>query len=186
VTLRSVLSTIPLNVEFRRTIVGGHLNDWLQVVAIAAQVVLSDQKDTFRWALQQSGAFSVKTMYSALNLTHALSFNMNTWCLKVPLKIKIFIWYPYKGVTLTKDNLARKNWQGDLTCSFCNANENIQHLFFDCPLVRFIWCTIHVSFNITPPESFHHTFTHWFGATRIGVKKLFGVGLCHLLGYMAI
>jgi hypothetical protein len=78
-------------------------------------------------------------MYRALNITHALPFNMHTWSLKVPLKIKIFVWYLYKGVTLTKDNLARKNWQGDLKCSFCNADENIQHLFCDCPLARFIW-----------------------------------------------
>jgi hypothetical protein len=138
VTLRSVLSTIPLNVEFRRTIADTHLNDWLQVVAIAVQVELSDQKDSFRWTLHQSGAFSVKTMYRALNITHALSFNMRTWSLKVPLKIKIFVWCLYKGVTLTKNNLARKNWQGDMKCSFCNADENIQYLFFDCPLARFI------------------------------------------------
>jgi hypothetical protein len=70
-----------------------------------------------------TGAFSVKTMYRALNITHAL-----------PFKIKILVWYIYKGVTLTKDNLARKNWHGDLKCSFCIADENIQHLFFDFPL----------------------------------------------------
>jgi hypothetical protein len=46
VTLRPVFSTIPLNVEFRGTIVGTHLNDWLHVVAIAAQVELSDKKDS--------------------------------------------------------------------------------------------------------------------------------------------
>jgi hypothetical protein len=64
-------------------------------------------------------------MYRALNITHALPFNMHTWSLKVPLKIKIFVWYLYKGVTLTKDNLARKNWHGDLKCSFYNTDENI-------------------------------------------------------------
>jgi hypothetical protein len=83
-------------------------------------------------------------MYKALNITHVLPFNMNTWSLKVPLKIKIFMWYVYKCVILTKDNLARKNWYGDLKCSFCNADENIQHLFFDYPLVIFIWHIIHV------------------------------------------
>jgi hypothetical protein len=88
-------------------------------------VELSDQKDSFQWALHQSGAFSVKTMYRALNITHALPFNMHTWSLKVPLKIKIFVWYLYKGVTLTKDNLARKNWHGDLKCSLYNTDENI-------------------------------------------------------------
>jgi hypothetical protein len=118
VTLRSVLSTIPLNVKFRRIIAGAHLNDWLQVVLIPAQVELSDQKDGFQWALHQSGPFSVKTMYKALNITHALPFNMHIWSLKVPLKIKIFMWYLYKGVTLTKDNLARKNSQGGLEMLF--------------------------------------------------------------------
>jgi hypothetical protein len=106
-------------------------------------------------------------MYRALNITHALPFNMHTWSLKVSLKIKIFMWYLYKCVTLTKDNLARKNWQGDLKCSFCNADKIIQHLFFDCPLVK---ChIIHVSFNITP-TSFHHSFAYWLGATKIGVN----------------
>jgi hypothetical protein len=62
-------------------------------------------------------------MYIALNITHALPLNMHTWSLKVPLKIKIFMWYLYKGVTLTNDNLARKNWQGDLKCSFYKADE---------------------------------------------------------------
>jgi hypothetical protein len=57
-------------------------------------------------------------MYIALNITHALPFNMHTWSLKVPLKIKIFVWYLYKDVTLTNDNLARKNWQGGLEMLF--------------------------------------------------------------------
>lgn len=29
--------------------------------------------------------------------------------IKVPLIIKIFVWYLLKGVTLTKDNLAKRN-----------------------------------------------------------------------------
>jgi hypothetical protein len=69
-----------------------------------------------------------------------------------------------------------------LKCTFCNVDENIQHLFFDCPLAKFIWHIIPVSFNITPPASFHHVFTHWLGATKIGVKNLFGVGFVPSVG----
>jgi hypothetical protein len=87
----------------------------------------------------------------------------------------------YKGVTLTKGNLAIELAR-DLKCSFYNADENIQHLSFDCPLARFIWCIIYVSFNITPPTSFYHIFTHWLGATKIGVRKLFGVGFVPSIG----
>jgi hypothetical protein len=35
------------------------------------------------------------------------------WKLKLPLKIKISVWSLLKGVILTKDNLARRNWQGN-------------------------------------------------------------------------
>jgi len=38
--------------------------------------------------------------------------------MKVPLKIKIFLWFLEKGVILTKDNLARRNWNGSKACCF--------------------------------------------------------------------
>nr|ABA98398.1 retrotransposon protein, putative, unclassified [Oryza sativa Japonica Group] len=34
------------------------------------------------------------------------------WKLKIPLKVKIFLWYLRRGVVLTRDNLAKRNWQG--------------------------------------------------------------------------
>ena len=38
------------------------------------------------------------------------------------LKIKVFRWYLLKGVVLTKDNLARRNWNVSLRCCFCMKN----------------------------------------------------------------
>jgi hypothetical protein len=61
------------------------------------------------------------------------------WEIKLPLKVKIFLWFLFKGVTLTKDNLVKRNWHGTEKCCFCNNNETIQHLFFDCVLARFVW-----------------------------------------------
>jgi hypothetical protein len=52
--------------------------------------------------------FLVKSMYRALLLSEALPYNTLTWKLKLPLKIKVFLWYLYKGVILTKDNLVRR------------------------------------------------------------------------------
>jgi hypothetical protein len=51
------------------------------------------------------------------------------WKVRIPLKIKIFMWYVYKGVVVTKDNLAKCNWNGSKQCSFCCNDESIQHLF---------------------------------------------------------
>jgi hypothetical protein len=39
-----------------------------------------------------------------------VSHHKHLWKLKLPLKNKIFKWYLLKGVVLTKDNLAKRNW----------------------------------------------------------------------------
>jgi hypothetical protein len=37
---------------------------------------------------------------------------------------------------LTKDNLAKRNWQGNKRCCFCANDETIQHLFFSVILLE--------------------------------------------------
>jgi hypothetical protein len=37
-------------------------------------------------------------------------------------------------VVLSKDKLAKRNWQGNKTCCFCHEYETIRHLFLDCRL----------------------------------------------------
>jgi hypothetical protein len=100
-------------------------------------------------------------MYRALLGSEVILYNTIIWKLKLPLKIKVFLWYLYKGVILTKDNLARRLWQGDSKCCFCSSEETIQHLLFDCHFSRFVWRVIHISFNLSPPTSVHNFFTDW-------------------------
>jgi len=64
-------------------------------------------------------------------------------------------------VLLTKDNLARRNWIGSKVCSFCNREETIQHLFFDCAYARFFWRAIHLVFGLAPPKDVDDLFNHW-------------------------
>jgi hypothetical protein len=108
--VRSVLSTIPLNVAFRRSLMGVNLQTWNNVVAMVANVQLRNQRDRFVWGLHQNGLFLVKSMYRALLGVQALPYNTFIWKLKIPLKVKVFMWYLFKGVILTKDNLARRQW----------------------------------------------------------------------------
>jgi hypothetical protein len=68
-------------------------------------------------------------MYAAL-INNGVRVSQDIWQIKVPIKIKVFLWYLKKGVILTKDNLARRNWNGDRKCSFCHCPETIQHIFF--------------------------------------------------------
>ena len=109
--------------------------------------------------------FSVRSMYRAITATNIIPHNYIIWKLKLPLKIKIFMWYLIKGVTLTKDNLARRRWKGSLKCC-CNLNEIIQHLFFDCQNTKFLWRMISVVFNMPMPLDVNHMFTHWLNGLR--------------------
>jgi hypothetical protein len=106
------------------------------------------------------------------------------WKLKLPLKVKIFVWYLQKGVVLTKDNLVRRHWKGSLKCCFCNLEETIQHLFFDCQMARIMWRIVQVSFNITPPGNIPHMFARWLNgiSKKLMYKILVGASaLCWVI-----
>jgi hypothetical protein len=64
--------------------------------------------------------------------------------------------YLYKGVILTKDNLARREWQGDKKYCSCSSNENIQYLLFDCHYAKFMRRIIYILFNLKLPTSVHN------------------------------
>ena len=86
------------------------------------------------------------------------------------------MWYLYKGVILTKDNLARRQWQGDRKCCCCSSNESIQHLLFDCHYAKFMWRIVHVSFNLIPQTSVHDLFTGWLEVINRKLKSQILVG----------
>jgi hypothetical protein len=94
-----------------------------------SDVPLTGQKDTFRWAAQKDGKFLVHSMYRVLAVPNGIPHNHIVWKLKLPLKVKVFIWYLIKCVALTKDNLVKRQWKGSLKCCFCNMEESIQHIF---------------------------------------------------------
>jgi hypothetical protein len=58
--------------------------------------------------------FSVQSMYHILMNTLILTHNILLRKLKLSLKIKIFLWYLGRGVTLTKVNLAKHRWTGSM------------------------------------------------------------------------
>jgi hypothetical protein len=147
---------------------GNALQSWHELVATIANVRLNDRDDIFRWGLNQNGLFTVRTMYNAL-MTGNVWENRLIWMFKLPLKIKIFLWYLNKGVTLTKDNLVRRNWTGNTKCVFCTCEETIQHLFFYCHFASFLWRALQFTFGIHRPASISDLFTNWL--LGIGLKS---------------
>uniref|UniRef100_A0A453SVP2 Uncharacterized protein n=1 Tax=Aegilops tauschii subsp. strangulata TaxID=200361 RepID=A0A453SVP2_AEGTS len=80
----TVLNPIPLNIQFRRSLVGERCNAWLHLVRRLMDVQLSDQADKISWKLTTNGLFSVKSMYLDLIDSGPLSRSLHIWKIKVP------------------------------------------------------------------------------------------------------
>ena len=72
-------------------------------------VQLSQQPDQLRWKLTKNGEFLVKSMYFDIINASVIPSSKHVWKVKVPLKIKVFMWFVHKQVILSKDNLAKHN-----------------------------------------------------------------------------
>jgi len=103
------LERVPVNMSFRRTLTGRTLTLWYDLVVRISHVHLNDNANVFRWSLNQSGMCTISSMCNALIINGNVQFDKHLWKLKIPLKIKISMWYLNRGVILTKDNLARRN-----------------------------------------------------------------------------
>jgi hypothetical protein len=115
-------------VSFRRALVGNKLLKWQSLVARVAFINLNESWDAFIWNLNNNGLFSVKFMYKYL-VNNGIKVTHKIWHMKVPLKIKIFLWFLKKGVILAKDNLTQRNWNGSKASYFCSTPETIRHFF---------------------------------------------------------
>lgn len=175
-TVAEVLSTTPLNVTFRRALTGVNLESWYKLVACVLNTSLTGDRDIFIWNLHKSGVFSTRSFYRVLICDGIVPLKSPIWKIKIPLKIKIFLWYIKNGVTLTKDNLAKRDWKGNLKCCSCSSLETIEHLFIQCHFARFIWNTIHITFGIQPPSSTHDLFGSWLAGFRRAFRNQICVG----------
>jgi hypothetical protein len=176
-----VLSHNPLNIAFRRNVTSHKWNRWLHLVSRLMEVQLTPDQDSFKWNLTTSGVFSVKSMYLDFLNGHTKFLKRYIWKIKVPLKIRIFMWFLHRKVILIKDNLLKRNWHGNLTCVFCDKAESIQHLFFDCPVVKIVWRLVHMIFGLPPPKSVANLFENWLSNLNKNDVKLIRSGVCAIV-----
>jgi hypothetical protein len=100
---------MPLNVSFWRSLVAANLNSWHNLVLRISNIHLNERSDVFRWSLKTHGQFSVCSMYQALLDLNIVPHNSYLWKIKIPLKIKLFLWLVYREEILIKDNLVKRS-----------------------------------------------------------------------------
>jgi hypothetical protein len=123
------VSQLPLNIGFKQAVTGNREARWLHLCRHLMDVQMSSQPYAFVWKLTNSGSFTVKSLYLHYMNDHTVFLKKYIWKMKVPFKIRIFIWFLYRRVLLTKDNLVKRKWQGSKMCYFYDQEETIQHLF---------------------------------------------------------
>jgi hypothetical protein len=138
VLVSTVFATVHINISFRRGLNGDKWLKWMHLCQRLMTVTVSVESDKFIWKLTDLGVFSGKSMYLDLMNGHTIFLRKYLWKLKIPLKIKIFMWFLSNKVLLTEDNLAKRKWNRCQKCCFCDSAETVNHLFIDCPFAKII------------------------------------------------
>jgi hypothetical protein len=100
---------------------------------------------------------------------------------KYLLKTKKIAWYLRCGVTLTKDNLIKRNWHGSKTCVFCSQDETIKYLFLQCIFARSIWLVIETASGLYTPTSITNIFGNWLHGINYKYMIFIRVGAMALI-----
>jgi hypothetical protein len=87
------------------------------------------EKDNFVWSLTNSGEFTLKSLYLDLLNDDTKYLKKYIWKMKVPLKIKVFMWFLHRKEILTKDNLIKRNWTGSDSCFFFVITRSPYNIF---------------------------------------------------------
>lgn len=121
--------------------------------------------DSWYWRKEKLGNYSVKSAYLILeeeNNDAATSANSGfwrkIWNLKIPPKVKNFLWRACSNCLPTKDLLTAKRVPVNLYCSMCNEHqETVLHILVQCAYAVSTWS----NFNKVHVVGEYNSFADW-------------------------
>jgi hypothetical protein len=164
ITVHKAISSNFQALTFIRRLTGGLGDVYNDLIAQCSNFLLSEEEDKTVWLLGDKG-FSVNSYYKEMKSSHIAVPSNFLWKTRLPYKIKVFLWLVRYKKILTKDNLFKRHWQGNLDCVFCGLLESINHLFFQCSVARFVWRIFQIAFNlISTPRDTADLFGPWINS----------------------
>ena len=115
------------------------------------------QEDFWAWHYEKSGVFSVRSAYRMLVTTRERRSNWiehnpgrsdveadqkdwtDLWSVKVPSKIRVFLWRLAKHSIPTGDVRHRRNMAQTSNCSICGGQDSWKHSLLECNMARCVW-----------------------------------------------
>lgn len=95
ITVAETLSRNLENISFRRTLLNENFNAWSHLLLRCTD--LSSEGDVLLWKFSQNKQFLVQPMYSYLINSGYCFAHRIIWKVKIPLKIKISLWYSLRS-----------------------------------------------------------------------------------------
>ena len=181
ITIQKVFCDGINSLNFRRNLVGIKLEEWNKLKNCCETMILTEEDDTLVWMLSSSKQYTVKSFYSAMHNVGKVPYRF-MWKVKIPLRIKIFIWLMLKKSILTRDVLRRRGGVCDKNCLFCGQEESINHLFFSCPLARYVWNCVSVATGLKCHFSdARFCLTSWLNGFSDKLRKQIMVGVAAVI-----
>jgi hypothetical protein len=87
--------------------VGELREQWGEIEKLLGRVNLSNDPDTLIFKLTNSVAFLVKSLYLAMQFNDVVPYRF-MWKVKIPLRIKTFLWLMLKKRILTRNVLLQR------------------------------------------------------------------------------
>lgn len=150
--LGQLISPTTLSPEiWRRTLRGWELDAERDLISLLGLFEAKQGTDQVSWRVN-SGSYSVQDAYNNLvHGNHSSSVWSRIWGLKVPVKIKFFLWKISHGIIPTKQLLLSRIKKGNGICEMCEiASESLSHLFWDCAQVNSVWKEIFNWWHLPP------------------------------------
>ena len=147
------------DLDLRRRLGIEEVAEWNDLREALDLVEFSEEvDDVVIWALEPSGNFSAKSLYRFMKTSREVDIRMtNLWKMKLPLKIKIFLWMLWHDRVQTGEQLKIRKGKGLERCKYCGKLETRSHLFFNCNISQIIWVWVRISLRCAErPTSLQH------------------------------
>lgn len=117
------------------------------------------------WHWSANAMFTVSSAYFELHNTRIQSpYHLVLWKLKVPMKVRVFIWLMLLDKILTQENLIIRGCQINTGCKLCNSLsvETTGHIMWSCPFASRFWRGLCAQINI-PTRMEQNIEDAWLG-----------------------
>lgn len=111
------------------------LDQFIQLFTIiGGQATLNQNQDEVEWDLTKSKEFTVNSAYKELkNESQMQTLIHRVLKMKVPPRMKVFLWLAYYKKILTAENLQKRGWNLSSMCvMYRSSEETIKHMFSNC------------------------------------------------------